>query len=102
VPIAAEDWPFDIPDPSVGLFRYLDWFKFEDLIANQRLYFRRSDRLDDNMEGRFSDGNRTFQTQLWQRFQEAYSLRPDCGPEFRINESIRYRVFINCWNARDG
>ncbi len=86
---------------DVRLFRYMDWFKFEDLVRNRLLYFRRSDRLDDNMEGRFSDGNRSFQTQLWKRFQEAYALRPDCGLEFRINEAIRHRVFINCWNARD-
>lgn len=102
VPITEKDWPFDVPEPSVGLFRYMDWWKFEDLVANRRLYFRRSDRLDDDMEGRFSEGNKTFQTQLWSRFQEAHSLRPDLAMESRINESMRYRVFINCWNARDG
>ena len=92
------DIPFRLADPEAIVWRYLDWLKFEDLVNNRRLYFRRSDRLDDHMEGRFSEGSRRFQTSLWQRFNEAYSIRRDPEQEERTNEIIRYRVFVNCWH----
>ena len=70
-PVYDADIPFRLADPEAIVWRYLDWLKFEDLVNNRRLYFRRSDRLDDHMEGRFSEGSRRFQTSLWQRFNEA-------------------------------
>jgi hypothetical protein len=98
VPVFESDVPFQVPDPEVIVWRYLDWFKFEDLVVNRRLYFRRADRLDDHMEGRFSAANRQFQTSLWQRFNEAYAIKRDPEQEQQINEMMRYRVFMNCWH----
>jgi hypothetical protein len=89
VPIEATDWPFEVPSREVPLLRYLDWHKFEDLVSNRRLYFRRADRLDDQMEGRFSQANQKFQTALWKRFQEAHSMAFDPELEKRINESFQ-------------
>lgn len=97
-PIYAADVPFQSPHPGVVVWRYLDWMKFEDLLVNRRLYFRRADRLDDQMEGRFSEANQEFQTSLWQRFHEAYSIHRNPEQEKQINEMIRHRVFINCWH----
>lgn len=97
-PIYAIDYPFHSPDPAVITWRYLDWFKFEDLVINRRLYFRRADRLDDQMEGRFSEANRRFQTALSQRFHEAHGLQHNPDQERASNELIRPRVFINCWH----
>ena len=98
-PIYESDNPFTIPHPETIVWRYLDWFKFEDVVVNRRLYFRRADRLNDQMEGRFSEANRQFQTALWQRFNQAYRIRQDPEQEAQINESIRHRVFINCWHV---
>lgn len=96
--ISAADMPFQSPHPNVVIWRYLDRFKFEDIVRNRRLYFRRSDHLDDEMEGRFSEANRRFQTSLWKRFHEAYPIRDDPEQQRQINESIRHRVFLNCWH----
>jgi hypothetical protein len=101
VPIFEGENPFRIPPPPLMVWRYLDWFKFEDLVVNRRLYFRRANCLDDHMEGSFSEGNRQFQTALWQRFHEAYSIRRNHEQERRINEQIRHRVFINCWHVNE-
>jgi hypothetical protein len=98
-PVYESDIPFHIPDPELAVWRYLDWFKFEDLVVNRRLYFRRADRLDDHMEGRFSAANHEFQTSLWQRFNEAYAIKPNPEQEAKINEMMRYHVFVNCWHV---
>lgn len=100
-PIFAEEIPFQVPRPSVVVWRYLDRSKFEDLVVRRRLYFRRADRLDDQMEGSFSEGNRRFQTALWRRFHEAHSIRPNHEQEQEINQMIRHRVFINCWHVNE-
>jgi hypothetical protein len=38
-------------DPNATIWRYVDLFKFEDLVENNRLYMRRADLLDDKFEG---------------------------------------------------
>lgn len=98
-PIHAIDIPFERPHPAVQVWRYLDWFKFEDLVVKRRLYFCRADRLDDQMEGRFSEANYISQTALWQRFHHAHGIQQNSEQERGINESLRHRVFISCWHV---
>jgi len=54
--IAAEDWPLFLPPRSEIVWRYLNEFKFRDLVTTSQLYLGRGDKYDDNdgMEGRDS------------------------------------------------
>lgn len=57
VSIDPKDWPYRILDPAETLWRYMDLWKFEHMMAKSALYFARQDRFKDPFEGRFSEGN---------------------------------------------
>ena len=80
------------------LWHYWDWWKFEKFVQDRSLYFRRSDKLDDDMEGRFAEANRRYQTALWERFARHHSLAKDGKSDWEHREVMRHRYFINCWH----
>src|SRR5260370_1951380 len=57
--VDPRDWPYGILNSSETLWRYMDLWKFEDMLAKAALYFARQDRFIDPFEGRFSGGNST-------------------------------------------
>src|ERR1700730_6754844 len=53
-PIFKEDWPYEIPAGNQRIWRYIDLWKFEQMLQTSSLYFRRADKLSDTGEGRLS------------------------------------------------
>jgi hypothetical protein len=95
-PIYGEDWPYKtIPDSEV-LWRYMDLFKFVDMMETSSLYLARPDRFEDPFEGRFSSGNAGKLSKSETAFRESYKIA-DSHLETYL-ETHRKVVFILCWN----
>jgi hypothetical protein len=95
-PISPEDWPFIVIDDSEILWRYMDWWKFEDLVRSSTLYFSRSDKFTDPFEGRFSPGNATKLSKSDEIFRSLYKI--DDSNTRGYAELHRKLVFISCWH----
>jgi hypothetical protein len=76
----------------------MEYWKFEKLVREKTLYFSRSDKLEDDMEGKYAEANRNFTTNLWKKFCAAYSVRHDPRAQEQGALSFRHAVFINCWH----
>lgn len=81
------------PDDTI-LWRYSDFAKFMDLIERRKLWFSRSDKFEDPLEGTFTDAEIA-------RFG---SLRPDGTPVDpawyglpQVSKVMRGTTFVNCW-----
>jgi hypothetical protein len=95
-PIYAEDWPFQIIPDSEILWRYMDLWKFGDLLRTSTLYFSRPDKLKDPFEGRFSPGNLRQRSRSDEAFRQAYNI--DDRDTRTYPELHRKLVFISCWH----
>jgi hypothetical protein len=97
-PIHKEDWPFhDVADHET-LWRYLDFFKFEDLLRTSTLYFARPDSFLDPFEGRFSRGNQSQESKSEQIFRSLYHFGSYQKESAAYHEVHRKVVFISCWH----
>jgi len=83
---------------DLRVWRYMDGWKFEHLINQRALYFRRSDKLEDEMEGKYAESNRRFSTDLWNRFVAANSVQHNRQAQEEDALKFRYFAFINCWH----
>jgi hypothetical protein len=101
IPIKAADHFHKLPRLDQRVWRYMEYWKFEHLIKDKALYFRRSDRLEDDMEGTYAEANRTYTTELWRRFIEAYAVTHDPTAQEEGALGFRYRNFLNCWHIND-
>jgi hypothetical protein len=101
-PIFEDDWPYELPNNDQRVWRYLDLWKFEHILQNSALYFRRADKLSDTGEGRLSaQGIRgTLPSDV--AFTTAYNIK-DQGHaiDMAAHETTRGCMFINCWNIDD-
>jgi hypothetical protein len=97
-PIYKEDWPFHGIADCETLWRYLDFFKFDDLLRTSTLYFARPDTFTDPFEGRFSDGNQSQVSKSDEIFKRLYSLNYDNNESAGYHEIHRKVVFISCWH----
>jgi len=95
-PISPEDWPFQVIEDTEILWRYMDLWKFEDLIRTGTLYFSRPDKLKDPFEGRFSPGNLRQRSKSDEAFRQAYNI--DDRDTRNYPELHRKLVFISCWH----
>jgi len=50
IPIKPADNFYHLPRLNQRVWRYMEYWKFEHLVKHEALYFRRSDRLEDDME----------------------------------------------------
>ena len=97
VPIHPEDWPYGELHPWEQLWKYMDFWKCEDLCRRSALYFSRPDKFTDPFEGRFSLGNSTRMSASDAAFHAAYRIAP-VGKELETSQEImRQCVFISCW-----
>lgn len=97
VPIHPEDWPCGELVPSEQLWKYMDFWKFEDLCRSSALYFSRPDKFHDPFEGRFSPGNSKKMSTSDSAFRAAYPIAP-VGEGLKTSQVImRQCVFISCW-----
>jgi hypothetical protein len=101
IPIKAGESFYRLPRLDQRVWRYMDYWKFENLIKDKALYFRRSDRLEDDMEGRYAEANRNYTTVAWQRFIEAYPITHDAEAREHGALGFRYRIFLNCWHINN-
>ncbi len=89
---------YRLPRLDQRVWRYMEYWKFESLIKDGALYFRRSDKLEDDMEGKYADANRNYTTGLWGRFSSAYRVNHDPKAFEQGALDFRYAVFVNCWH----
>jgi hypothetical protein len=100
-PISAEDWPFqEVPDSEV-LWKYMDLWKFEDVLRTSTLYFSRPDKFTDPFEGRFSPANADKLSKSDEIFRGLYKI--DDSNTRNYAELHRKLVFLLCWhrNSRE-
>ena len=83
------------PDPGAVIWRFLHCWKFEDLIRNSRLYFRRADLLDDDSEGLPPPEYRHVLGLHPLDIRERRELDHSIGSIAQFRESF----FINCWHS---
>lgn len=90
---------FREPDnPSVKIWRYMDFTNFVSLLDLKALYFARSDLLGDPFEGAMPRDNFRF-----------FSLLHGTPPSFpeglqelsQVRRRLRERVYINCWHMNE-
>lgn len=98
VPFKSGEFFYKIPKLDLKVWHYMDFWKFENLINEKCLYFRRSDKLDDDMEGKYAEANRNFTTAMYERFLKAYPIQDSHEHRQTGNEAFRHAVFINCWH----
>ncbi len=98
VPFKQQDFFYRIPELDLRIWHYMEFWKFESLIRESRLYFRRSDRLEDDMEGKYAEANRSYTPGMWKRFLDVYPVQRDADKMEIGNEAFRNQVFINCWH----
>lgn len=98
-PIYVEDWPYRNVSPNQPLLRYMDFWKFEDLIKSQELYFCRADKLEDPLEGTLSKKGVHGTSKSDRAFGKNIQLEDGA-----YEKALKYRgtakscTFINCWH----
>ncbi|MGA2030464.1 MAG: hypothetical protein ABSG87_10380 [Verrucomicrobiota bacterium] len=98
IPFKRGDFFYKIPKFDLRIWHYMEFWKFENLINEKCLYFRRSDKLDDDMEGKYAEANRNYTTAMYERFLKAYPIQDNHEHRETGNEAFRHAVFINCWH----
>ncbi|MGH7975674.1 MAG: hypothetical protein ACREDS_08610 [Limisphaerales bacterium] len=98
IPFKRGEFFYKIPNADSKIWHYMDLWKFENLINEKCLYFRRSDKLEDDMEGKYAEANRKYQTAMYERFLHAYPIQDSHEHRETGNEAFRHAVFINCWH----
>ncbi len=98
VPVSPEDWPYGEIRHSETLWRYMDFWKFKDLLETSALYFARSDQFRDPFEGRLSPGNATQMSASDRAFYSAYPIESSAKELEVSREIMRQVVFICCWH----
>jgi hypothetical protein len=99
VPVDPRDWPYGTIEPSEILWKYMDLWKFKEMLENSALYFSRQDRFDDPFEGRFTKANATGLSTTEQAFYNAYPKISRSQSEAKKQyETHRHCVFISCWH----
>jgi hypothetical protein len=101
-PVFKEDWPYEVPAGDQRIWRYIDLWKFEHLLQNSSLYFRRADKLSDTGEGRLSAQGVRGTSASEIAFKAAYKIAPQSQVvDVAAHETTRSCMFINCWNVGD-
>jgi len=101
ISLKTRDSFYRLPRLDQRVWRYIDHWKFENLIKEKALYFRRSDRLEDDMEGKYAEANREYTTAVWRRFTEAYAIKHDAKSREDGALGFRYRIFLSCWHINN-
>jgi len=97
-PIYAEDFPFSGFHADQPLLRYMDLWKFEDLLKTGELNFYRADKFDDPLEGTLSKKG----VQGTSASDIAFHREPLSDEEYEKASSYREIAkactFVNCWH----
>lgn len=91
------------PDPTIPIWRYIDFAKFVDMLERRQLHFARLDQLGDPFEGAPSDGT----VALLRAWEERHSVPAvSAEPVWRVLPRETYRMnnlimYINCWHMNE-
>lgn len=100
-PIFAGDYPYGGIAPNQAVLRYLDFYKFEDMLKTSTLYFRRADKLEE-LEGTISkqsvDGT-SASDKAWAKTVTVE--RPDYEERLAYRKIAKQMTFINCWHINN-
>ncbi|MGQ7242150.1 hypothetical protein ACUN9V_01655 [Salinicola sp. V024] len=113
--------PYEIPDPSSKLWRYMDFTKYVALLSSGGLYFASADCFEDTFEGAkgFRRNKSRWDEYYLKFFREAIKSPPE-GHECKfsdseideqahkllrdmgaVGESRRKQTFISCWHESE-
>src|SRR2546425_1600566 len=111
--MTAQDHPsFGRPrDPSVKIWRYMNYAKFECMLQKGSLYFHRADKFDDPLEGHYTNANPSIED-MWIAHQIAnfgFGAKPGSEVELRVAyrrmldvvHADKMETFVNCWHMNE-
>lgn len=83
----------DKPDINAKIWRYMDLWKFRDMLTTSSLHFTRVDKLDDTLEGTWGPTG-------------AFKVYKSYGKEYIENLKYWEKVFrttgaVNCWHVNE-
>jgi hypothetical protein len=89
------------PDPSIAIWRYMDFTKFVSMLETNCLFFSRADHLGDPFEGSFSKGNELLRPIVYKELYD--QIEPAMVTQINVNKAElakwqRQWTFINCWH----
>jgi hypothetical protein len=82
----------DITDPDTVLWRYVDLYKWLDMLQTSELHLTRADLMEDRWEGAYSDVNIAMRPSLYGK--DWAMMAPSMA---RIYEFGRTHTYLNCW-----
>lgn len=97
-PVFKADWPYRLPPPSQIVWRYLDLWKFDDMLRTSSLYFCRCDKFRDPLEGRLSKQGIHGTSASDKAFTARYPIAADYHASAAAQEVARGCMFVNCWH----
>jgi hypothetical protein len=84
------------------MWRYLDLWKFEDMLTTRSIYFSRADTFKDSLEGKFAPDYTAPLSRSDAEFYEANNMqRPDPVAKEVSHESMRRCTFVSCWHMAE-
>lgn len=102
-PMYAEDWPYRELPADQALLRYMDLWKFEDMLRTSTLYFRRADKFEgDPLEGTISKEGVHQTSRTDEAMKKQINLAPQSYAEMAAYRDIAKSVtFVNCWHINN-
>lgn len=100
-PIFKEDYPYRAVASTEQLWRYLEFYKFEDMLTTSTFYFTRPDKFQDPFEGLLSPGNHSRSSESDLVFRRLYRMSGDARDGASYHETHRKVVFILCWHRNN-
>lgn len=82
-------------DPSVKIWRYMDFTKFVSMLESSSLYFSRADRLGDPFEGSYSKGNINLRPAVYKDAKGPGNMLEHMA---RFAKWVREWTLVNCWH----
>jgi hypothetical protein len=101
-PIYAQDFPYGGVSPQQPLLRYMDLWKFEDLLSSQSLFFCRADKFKDPLEGTISKKEIHGSSKSDVAFAKTANFQKQ-----EYEKAVEYRntakacTFVNCWHINN-
>jgi hypothetical protein len=82
----------DIEDGDTVLWRYVDLYRYMDLLQSSELHLTRADQMEDRWEGSYSTVNVSMRPTLYGKDWEMMSANTDGMYQFG-----RTHIYLNCW-----
>lgn len=81
------------PEDSKTLYRYMDFWKFEDIISRKALFFSRGDKFEDQYEG--------LETELSKSMRRAVHNDDSYNENSKFYDRNRRCLAVHCWHISD-